>query len=125
MGETMLATLALMLAAAPVGSWNLEGPAPHLIFHYMPWFATDRPEPKMKVWQHWAWGGPGPSHDPSKRLSNGRRDIASVYYPLIGPYTTADRNVVRYHMRTIRAAGGEAVAIDWYGPDSGYDARMP
>lgn len=112
-------------AAAPSAAWNLPGAAPHLIFHYMPWFDMDPPVGGGSAWQHWSWSGPKASHAPSHRRPDGLRDIASVYYPLIGPYSTAERAVVRYHMQTIKAAGGEAVAVDWIQPGTFSDKRIP
>ena len=74
--------------AAP-GRWNLPGNAPHLIVHYMPWFAvTPTAHDTTALWDHWKSNDPKALHDPEKRLPDGRRDIASVCYPLIGPYST-------------------------------------
>lgn len=108
------------------GNWNLPGSAPHLIVHYMAWFKTMRsatdPTPD---WDHWKWSSEHAKHDPEKRLPDGRRDIDSVLYPLIGPYTPLSPTVLRYHMETIRAMGGEAVAVDWYAEGHFTDTCIP
>ncbi len=103
--------------------WNLPGKAPHLIAHYLPWFETDLNDPK-DPWKHWKWSHPKANHDPTKTLANGRRDIASVNYPLIGPYSSDAPNVVRYHLKTMKAAGIDALAFLWYGPNNAIDNRV-
>ena len=84
--------------------------------HYMPWFRAEPAEGGAIIWDHWQWFGKGPKHDPDDILENGRRDIASVYYPLIGPYHGRDPAVLEYHMLTARAAGIAGFIADWYGP---------
>lgn len=109
----------------PTGRWNLPGSSPHLVAHYMPWFQVQRsPSDPTVTWTHWKWTGGGPAHDPDKRRADGLRDIASVYYPLIGPYNSWDREVVRYHLRTAKAAGIQAFLVIWYGADSYEDRQI-
>lgn len=135
----MLALLAAAyLAAMPSGPaippmqgtesarWNLPGSEPHLLAHYMPWFRTAAdPGPDSAAWDHWRWDGPGPKHDPEKLRAHGKRDIAAVYYPLIGTYDSRSRAVIRYHLETMRAAGIEGVVIDWYGVGTASDEAIP
>lgn len=103
--------------------WNLPGKAPHLIAHYLPWFETDLNDPK-DPWKHWVWKHPKADHDPTRTRADGLRDIASVNYPLIGPYSSDAPNVIRYHLKTMKAAGIDAVAFLWYGPDNPIDKRV-
>lgn len=103
-------------------AWNLPGKAPHLLAHYLPWYQIEKgPGQTARSWEHWRWEGPGPHHDPEKRRANGLRDIASVYYPLIGPYDSRSRAVVRYHLKTAQAAGIQGFIVDWYGPGDNTD----
>src|SRR5579883_442781 len=101
-----LALLALLALAAGAGAetpapraaepavWNLPGKGPHLIAHYVDWFQVEKsPTDATPTWTHWKWDGNGPHHDPEQRRPNGLRDIASVYYPLIGPYRSWSRAV--------------------------------
>jgi len=94
-----------------------------VLAHYMPWFRMEPTERGGIKWEHWNWFGKGPKHDPDDILDNGRRDIASVYYPLIGPYHGKDRAVLEYHMLTAKAAGIDGFVADWYGPD-GYSDEV-
>ncbi len=103
--------------------WNLPGKAPHLVAHYLPWFETDLNDPK-DPWKHWIWKHPKADHDPTRILDNGLHDIASVNYPLIGPYSSDAPNVIRYHLKTMQAAGVDAAAFLWYGPDNAIDKRV-
>lgn len=97
--------------------WNLPGEPPYLIAHFLPWFeVAPADSPDDPTWQHWRWDGPGEKHDPNNRLPDGRRDLSTVYYPLIGPYSSHDRDVFRYHLKTAKAAGVSAFLVLWYGP---------
>jgi len=53
--------------------------------------------------------------DPEVILPNGQREIASHYYPLIGPYSSKDPKVLEYHFLLMKAAGITGIIIDWYG----------
>src|SRR5579871_152848 len=107
-------------------TWNLSGAAPHLLAHYVPWYQIAKDEgAKTRVWSHWKYDGKGPHHDPEKRRADGVRNIASVYYPLIGPYDSRSRSVVRYHLATAKAAGIEGFIVDWYGRGDYTDRAIP
>jgi hypothetical protein len=108
--------------AAEPGHWNMPGPTPHLVAHYMPWYgAPDQSVGKNEKWFHWIWDGKNAVHNPDKILPDGQRDIASVCYPLIGPYNSNDRAVVHYHLATMKATGIQGIFIDWDGPHSVID----
>lgn len=107
------------------GLWNLDGKPPHLVAHYMPWFRVHKSaEDPSAVWSHWKWTGGGPAHDPEQRRPDGLRDVASVAYPLIGPYDSWSREVMRYHLRTAKAASIQAFLMIWYGPGSYEDQQV-
>jgi hypothetical protein len=74
-------------------------------------------------WIHWSWHGPGPKRDP-ERIVNGRRELASAHYPLVGPYDSRDERLIEYHIKIAKAAGVDAFAIDWYGPNSFEDSSI-
>lgn len=77
--------------------------------HYMPWFVSR--EGRGYWGSHWKMN----TKDPDKILPNGQREIAAHYYPLIGPYDSADPIVVDYHVLLMKYAGIDGVLIDWYG----------
>src|SRR5688572_25779849 len=77
--------------------------------HYMPWFQS---KPVSGYWgSHWKMK----NKNPEVILDNGQRQIASHYYPLIGPYDSKDPDVIQYHLLLMKYAGIDAILIDWYG----------
>lgn len=77
--------------------------------HYMPWFHS---KAHSGYWgSHWRMA----NKNPEVILPNGQRDIASHYYPLIGPYDSSDPDVIDYHMLLMKYCGIDGVLIDWYG----------
>lgn len=88
----------------------------------MPWFATPETTPDRSWGWHWAMDRCNPDVvDP--RTS--RRNIASYYYPLIGPYDSGDRAVLDYHLLLMKLSGIDGILVDWYGASSSdAEARM-
>src|SRR5262245_642410 len=60
--------------------------------HYMPWFQSKE---VSGYWgSHWRMA----NKNPDIVDANGKRQIASHYYPLIGPYDSKDPDVIEYHL---------------------------
>jgi len=74
-----------------------------------------------RYWARWNWDACGVVHDPNYVYPNGKHDIASVYYPLIGPYDSSDESVIEYHIRLAQASGIDVFVVDWYGTRNFYD----
>jgi hypothetical protein len=72
----------------------------HFIFEYYAWYRSD-------PWSHWNESG----HQPPV-------DLATNYYPALGPYSSADRTALERHARWIAESGAGAVNVSWWGPDS-------
>ena len=79
--------------------------------HYMSWFETPSTSDNGKWGQHWTMA----NEDPNVVLSNGQRQIASYFYPMIGPYASSDRDVIDYHLLLMKYSGIDGVIVDWYG----------
>lgn len=80
-----------------------------ILVHYMPWFQSLEVD---GVWgQHWTMT----NKNPNLINSEGKREIASHYYPLIGPYSTKDKDLQQYHLLLMKLAGVDGVIFDWYG----------
>lgn len=77
--------------------------------HYMPWFET--PETIGRWGWHWTMN----NKNPNIVDANGKRQIASHYYPLIGPYASRDKDVIEYHLLLMKLSGIDGVLINWYG----------
>ena len=87
---------------------------PLILVHYMPWFEAD---PRQKRWGwHWRMN----VFDPEK-IVGGKREIASHYYPTMGPYDSGDPAIVTYQLRLMKAAGIDGIIVDWYGLSDLYD----
>lgn len=88
-----------------------------IFVHYMPWFDTPESSSDGKWGIHWRMA----NCNPDIIDSSGRRQIASWFYPLIGPYATSDRDVIEYHLLLMKYAGIDGVLFDWYGANQLYD----
>lgn len=83
--------------------------------HYMPWFIA---KPYSGSWGwHWTMN----HFNPDTLNGSGERNIASWYYPLIGPYDSADPAVLEYHVLLMKLGGIDGVIVDWYGMDNYLD----
>ena len=90
------------------GEERRNGAQSLILAHYMPWY-TAKP-----FSDHWGWHWTMNHFDPEKQ-NDGRREIASRYYPLIGPYDSGDPFVLEYHLLLMKLAGIDGVIADWYG----------
>ena len=78
-------------------------------------YLNDWSNPSVSIrWDGWDYGC-GKGHDPNHVYPNGTRDIASVYYPIIGPYDAGDDAVMEYHIRLAQAAGIDGFVVEWDG----------
>jgi hypothetical protein len=85
--------------------------------HYMPWYQS---KDLSGYWgSHWRMT----NRNPDIVDETGKRQIASHYYPLIGPYDSKDPDVIDYHLLLMKYAGIDGILIDWYGSHSVYDYR--
>ncbi|MCY1044225.1 glycoside hydrolase family 71/99-like protein [Corallococcus sp. bb12-1] len=85
--------------------------------HLMPWFETRATSGNGGWGIHWTMA----NQNPDVVDGSGRRQIASHYYPLIGPYGSGDRDVVEYQLLLMKYAGVDGVLIDWPGTINAFD----
>lgn len=106
--------------------WQPNTGKPLIAMHYMPWFNNPHTSQRGKSeWLHWSWSDSAIDRNPERLDPDGKREIASVHYPLIGPYSSDNQNVVRYHFRTAKSVGIDLVFVIWYGPGSETDELLP
>ena len=53
--------------------------------------------------------------NPDREMDNGRREVASHDYPLIGPYDSSDPHALECQVLLMKFAGIDGVIVDWYG----------
>jgi len=86
--------------------------APLLMAHYMPWYQTP------DVSGYWGWHWTMNHFNPETTDDTGRRDIASHYYPVTGPYDSMDDDILEYQTLLMKLCGINGVIVDWYGNDN-------
>jgi hypothetical protein len=110
-------TLQSAFTAALVGLGLLAASAASkpVMVHYMPWYVA---KPFSGSWGwHWTMN----HYNPEVTDGPGQRQIASWYYPLIGPYDSADPVVLEYHVLLMKLGGVDGVVADWYGQENYLD----
>ncbi len=95
-------------SATPVAQ-DSEIKKPLVLVHYMPWYAS------KPISGQWGWQWTMNKFDPEKIDENGRRQIASHHYPLIGPYDSNDPDTLQCQVLLMKLAGIDGVIVDWYG----------
>ncbi len=85
---------------------------PRVFAHLMPWFETRETNVPAHTWGiHWTMA----SAHPDITGRDGRRQIASWYYPLTGPYASGDTALIEYQLLLMQYSGIDGVLIDWPG----------
>lgn len=85
--------------------------------HLMPWFETPKSNHPSGTWgAHWTMADAHPDS-----IISGKRQIASYYYPMIGPYASGDRDLIEYQLMLMKLSGVDGVFIDWPGSIQLYD----
>ena len=93
----------------PVKKANLMG----IYVHFMPWFETNTSNGTQ-----WGYHWTMKNCNPDVVDATGKRQIASHYYPLTGPYASGDAAILDYQCLLMKYAGVDGVMVDWYGVNS-------
>src|SRR5579859_1780268 len=101
--------LACLAVFASAGGMSALAAGKPVLAHYMPWYVA----PPYSG--NWGWHWTMNHFNPTTYASSGERQIASWYYPAIGPYDSADPAVLEYHVALMKLAGLDGVIVDWYG----------
>lgn len=88
---------------------------PLLLVHYMPWYQAP------PINNSWGWHWTMNHFNPDMTDTNGHREIASQFYPQIGPYDSRDPAVLEYQVVLLKLSGIDGVIVDWYGTENFYD----
>lgn len=97
------------------GDYQAFNGNPHkmALIAYQPWYASE-----AEGWGNWQYTDAsdydgGVNSYPSRYI-DGQRDIASVYYPMIGAYDSSDPEVINYHLDLIKAMNIDVVQVNYY-----------
>jgi hypothetical protein len=109
-----LGTAATVLAQESADNGNEGASRKLLLAHYMPWYQAKPFSPA------WGWHWTMNKFNPDVTVAGGsfdsaKRQIASHFYPLIGPYDSADPAVLECQLLQMKLAGIDGVIVDWYG----------
>ncbi|HWD91902.1 MAG TPA: glycoside hydrolase family 71/99-like protein [Verrucomicrobiae bacterium] len=107
--RSICSLLGVLLGLAPQSFATAPKP---VMVHYMPWF-VGKPFSSSWGW-HWTMN----HFNPDSTNSSGQRQIASWYYPQVGPYDSDDSALLEYHVLLMKLAGIDGIIVDWYGPDN-------
>lgn len=80
-----------------------------LLVHYMPWYAS------KPFSGRWGWHWTMNCFNPDREIGADRQEVASHYYPLIGPYDSGDPHVLECQVLQMKFAGIDGAIVDWYG----------
>jgi hypothetical protein len=112
-----LAVASILLSCMVSESKAQTGSKP-IYVHYMAWYES------KPVSGHWGWHWTMNHFKPDRQLADGRREIASHDYPLIGPYDSNDPDALECQVLLMKIAGIEGVIVDWYGREKFRDYAM-
>ena len=105
--------------AVDISGMDVQKENPKKVYaHYMPWFQSKDFD---GYWgQHWTMT----NQNPDNIDQDGRREIASYYYPSIGPYSSKDPDLHEYHFLMMKLSGIDGVIFDWYGSRDLHDYAL-
>ena len=95
----------------PTSDWPpVRGPqpSPKMAAFYYPWYFNPEFDGS---WDHWGNGPP--------------EDIDSDYFPLLGPYSMSDPQVLAQHFAWLRQAGVGLIISSWWGRGNPTDQALP
>ena len=104
MSKLMVLLFCILATAGTAGAASKE-----LVVYYMPWYSA------KPYSDSWGWHWTMDHFNPDRVNASGQREIASWYYPMIGPYDSSDPAVLEYHVLLMKLAGVDGVIVDWYG----------
>jgi hypothetical protein len=110
--------ISLMLWVIPSLVFSADGKRPVFMAHFMPWHQT--PDVSGYWGYHWTMR----HFNPDNIDSTGRREIASHYYPLTGPYDSQDEDILEYQVLLMKLSGIDGVLVDWYGMEDFWDYKV-
>lgn len=113
--------LLILLMTALTAPLAADGPAkrPLVLAYYYTWYSA--PWGDGGHFAQWTAGKPSsildrPGNPETILFPPAIREISSSVYPLVGPYDSMNKDIVRWHIRLAKAAGIDGFLVDWWGP---------
>jgi len=94
------------------------------IFYY-PWYKNEKVDGKYEHWNHELLPHWSDKTRSRKRQHKPPGDIGANFYPELGPYSSADPEVIKKHMKQISEAGVGVVCVSWYPPQHEKSSETP
>ncbi|NNC86719.1 MAG: endo-alpha-mannosidase, partial [Bacteroidia bacterium] len=96
-----------------------------VLAHYMPWFESPQfAEYGQSQFGNWGLHWTMSNKNPDMIDGNGKREIASHYYPLIEPYDNGEPHYLEYAVVCMKLAGLDGIIIDYAGTTEVYDWKL-
>lgn len=96
-----------------------------VLAHYMPWFESPEfAEFGQSNFSNWGLHWTMANKNPELTDANGKREIASHYYPLIEPYDNGEPHYLEYAVVCMKLAGLDGIIIDYAGITEVYDWKL-
>jgi glycoprotein endo-alpha-1,2-mannosidase len=108
--KAWFALVALLFLLVPAAAAQPERLAVATAVFYYPWYGTPTSDGSYDHWQQNGHRPPG--------------DIASMFYPARGAYSSSDPSVVRAQMSAIARAGISEAVYSWWGKGSPEDGKL-
>jgi len=113
----ILLCVAIALSESAYGIKNVTKNVNAKVYaHIMPWFET--PQSDGHWGQHWTMANQNPDVIVGE---DGKRQIASHYYPEFHPYASGEYSTVEYQLLLMKYSGIDGVLIDWPGTTQAWD----
>ncbi|MCF8265875.1 MAG: glycoside hydrolase family 99-like domain-containing protein [Melioribacteraceae bacterium] len=100
-----------------ISASKTEAQETKIFVHYMPWYQTPT------ISGYWGWHWTMGHFNPSVVI-DGKRQIASQYYPVTGPYDSQDPLLLEYQVLLMKLSGIDGVIVDWYGIEDYNDYKI-
>ncbi len=115
MKKVLLLLFVLSCAQAVQPNNDNNSTPPLVLVHFMPWNVAP------PISSTWGWHWTMNFFNPNSITADGRRQIASHYYPLTGPYDSMDPDILEYQVLLMKLSGIDGVIVDWYGTGQLWD----
>lgn len=88
----------------------------HIVYR-TPSYVSGQKDIQGEDWVWWRWGGNNPENVTG---NNWQRDISSKGYPLLGPYDSRNKDIIRWQIQLAKNSGLSGLFVDIFLDDKGH-----